>query len=81
MQFICEDHNNTKWFFCEEELAYYKKHGVKVVNTVLGHFLPNPDLLWSQRIGKLGKGKDHRTVKPQPATYKLWEHWNGIKHK
>ncbi len=83
MQHVCHDTNgDTEWFYDPSASNYvrYKKTG-EVAGVIGGQYLPDPYQLWGKRCDvygvKLGTTESNN-VKPQPATFSLWEHWSRL---
>ena len=81
--------NVGTWHYHDETKCYFRYDGAGVMNgKIFGKFLPDPEVMWSNRIeiyNRLNTEKITRThergiaLKCRPETYKLWEHWQGVK--
>lgn len=81
MQHVCHDVNgDTEWFYDPSASQYvrFKKSG-EVAGLIGGQHLPNPHELWRKRCELYGVNLSDAAashVKPQAATFSLWEHWS-----
>lgn len=50
----------------------------------MGKFLPNPEDLWANKIGRAqieGRQPDINAMRPTEAVYALWRHRHGVSMK
>lgn len=81
MEHVCEDVNSdSEWKFDSDNHRYvrFDANG-KLMSHIRGESLPNPDILWQKRVKIYGR-QSRDAVKPQAATYALWQHWQGVKN-
>ena len=75
----------SPWHYDADEKTYYRSYdNGKHEGAVKGEYIPNPDLLWKQRLenvmmvqGKVTE-EDRTRNKPSPVTYALFEHWQKV---
>jgi hypothetical protein len=82
MSEVCVDSaGGGTWRFEPDTKQYVRSlHDGTVTATIAGQFLPDPDALWGNRLKLYGvpAGSEMgERLKPQPATYALWQHWKG----
>lgn len=80
---VCKDGNST-WAYDAESLSYSRTSPDGVtIGRLKGEYLPNPDALWKGRCDARGVATtsiDGMKLRPQDATYALWNHWQGVKN-
>lgn len=82
--FVCTDTNGGGvWRFDKEHQRYFR---VQMENDTIsaiidGKFLPDPNALWQNRVDQIDVARFSdigQKMKPQPATWALWEHWKKV---
>jgi hypothetical protein len=72
------------WRFVPETQTYVRSLADGTITaTIAGKFLPDPAFLWERRLELYGvpaNSEVGKKLKPQPATYALWQHWEGQGH-
>jgi hypothetical protein len=83
MQFVCDTgYDATKWYF---EAGKYMRlgNGAHKVSRISGQYLPDPFALWERKAATAGVAPNSpigMRLRPHECTFKLWEHWQGVKH-
>lgn len=85
---VCIDENGpSEWFYEPEKAAYRRKFKNGDERFIKGEFLPDPYTLWENRQSVMKKADPSLSMdnlkaatKPQNATFKLWQHWQGVSH-
>lgn len=89
---VCKDiepnGEKSTWFYVD---GWYVRHDCKgdIKGKITGKNLPNPQELWKSRCEEIGGVYPDETVshpktgqpirlKPTEATFKLFEHWQGV---
>ena len=81
---VCHDVNgDTEWSYDTADQNYYRlaQDGTTLRQRIHGKYLPDPWLLWQKRSQVMGvapNSDDGLRVKPQDATFALWEHWSKV---
>jgi hypothetical protein len=80
LQTICVDQSGGgTWFFDKAFSRYLRRNDDAAPNAVIdGKWLPDPEYLWGARLKLFGVPRESgmgQRLKPQAATYALWEHW------
>jgi len=80
---VCDDVNgNTVWMYDASDQKYIRyTRQQEVAGIIAGQYLPDPDFAWEQRCKHYGVSKDSPEallIKPQAATYSLWNHWKTV---
>lgn len=80
MDLVCVDAGDTEWRYNGVEKRYYRLKNGEPVTKIDGKYLPDPDILWTQKIAVYAK-KGHQVnvdaLKPTPAIFSLWKHWKN----
>ena len=80
--FVTKDVNGpSDWFYDALEQKYWRKDGDgNFMARVSGKYLPDPDKLWADKLSRFqNPSQDEKdALKPQQATFTLWEHWQGV---
>lgn len=88
MQHVCNDINGpAKWFYEANEKTYHRRFDNNDANEpmtskIRGQSLPDPWKLWQDRCHVAGLNihtEPSQKLKPQKATFDLWNHWQGVK--
>lgn len=81
---VCHDANGpSEWKYCPDEGRYYR-FSVRgaLMARINGASLPDPMTLWENRCTKRGfatSSAEGKALKPQMATFDLWNHWKENK--
>jgi hypothetical protein len=80
LQPICVDQSGGgTWFFDKAFSRYLRRDDDETLNALIdGKWLPDPEYLWGECLKLFGVPRESemgQKLKPQPATYALWEHW------
>lgn len=80
MEFVCKDVNgNSTWYY--ENGKYFRKNiKGEIYRSISGEQLPDPVLLWEKRQ-KMYPEADKKFLRPQDATFCLYEHWNKLNER
>ena len=84
MQKICDDNDNSEWFYIPEDKSYKRVYRNKPseYRLIKGCFLPNPEEILFNNLKKSisngAKRVDVKKAMPSPAVYALWEHWLSV---
>ncbi len=82
---VCTDTNGGGlWRFDDVKNRYFRLQDDDSVSGLIeGRFIPDPDALWQSRcdVNNVARNSEiGQKLKPQPATYALWKHWNEVKN-
>lgn len=80
MHHICFDVNGpSEWRYSKANETYYRfDTNGNIYRHIKGKNIPNPNIIWQKRLdlARLSKSSENGLkLKPQEATYKLWEDW------
>lgn len=84
LSYVCDDVNgDTRWMYDPAAQTYVRYRRDKAVAGVIaGQYLPDPMVIWQQRCAnyqvEMGSPESD-VIKPQQATFALWNHWQGVK--
>lgn len=83
LQEVCIDKNGGGvWLFDDSQKRYFRRQPDKTVSGIIeGRFLPDPEILWRSRCDQLDVAPNSdigANLRPQPATFALWKHWQGV---
>ena len=81
---VCIDTNGGGvWRYDDTDRRYFRTDEDGIVSGIIfGQFLPDPNALWERRLQLYEVSIEHEMadkLKPQPATFALWKHWNEVK--
>lgn len=84
LQFVCDDTNGpTVWKYCPDEGRYYRFNtNDQLMARINGDSIPDPMVLWENRCQKRGyttSSPEGKALRPQMATFLIWEHWQENK--
>lgn len=82
---VCIDvHGNGLWRYDDVLQRYFRlQDDGSVSGLIFGRFLPDPEKLWQSRLDAADVARVSRIgqeLKPAPATFALWKHWQGVKN-
>lgn len=80
---VCIDKNGGGvWRYDDVARRYFRLQEDNTVSGLIeGRFIPDPEILWRNRcdLNDVAPNSDSgKRLKPQPATFALWEHWKGV---
>jgi len=88
MEFVCNDlDGKSPWHYVPEEDMYYRCFdGGKHQGKVKGEYIPDPNVIWAERIRLTKMALESRgeefteghkkQCRPSNTTFMLWDHWN-----
>jgi hypothetical protein len=86
MELVCHDVNgDMDWKYDAATRSYFRfNQEGKGEGVIAGQYLPDPHLLWRNRCIAFGgvsfTSPEGVKLKPQVATFALWDHWMGTKN-
>jgi hypothetical protein len=84
LHLVCEDNGDTSWCYDDRAKQYVRFDTAhNAVARIDGKYLPDPDELWQRRLDNFDIPRSdpiaHKPfIKPSPATFALWAHWQGV---
>lgn len=81
---IRDIHGGGMWRFDDAANKYIRLQEDGTVSGLIeGRFLPDPAILWQARLDRADVARSSdagQAMKPAPATFALWDHWQGVKN-